>query len=75
MNNSTKKEVSKLLTEFRLGPMNEKALVLGNLYMKENEQQPQLNVIDLSPNDEAELYWKRQLNLIYEREYLKDVSN
>lgn len=70
---ATFREASKLVTQFPLGPMKQKALVLGNLYMSEQEQSLQLNVIDLSPNDDAELAWKRQLNLLYEREYFKDV--
>lgn len=74
VNHATSKEASKLVTHFPLGPMRQKAIILGNLFMSEKEQGLQLNVIDLSPNDSAELCWKRQLNLLYEREYLKEVT-
>lgn len=55
---------------FNLGPIREKALVMGSLYLND-QREIQLYIIDISLNDKIELAWKRQLNKLYLKEYLK----
>lgn len=56
--------------DFQQGPVAEKALIHGYLYSTSSNEL-QLNVIDISLNDTIELAWKRQLNKLYLKEYLK----
>lgn len=55
---------------FLLGPMVEKALIHASLY-KSKEGDVQLYITDISSDDEMELAWKRQLNKLYLKEYLR----
>lgn len=63
--------ISQKLIKLQLGVVKEKAILIGIPYFYENESIMHLNVISLQLNDEIELPWKRQLNLLYERQYLK----
>ena len=56
--------------EFHLGPIQKKALILANLYLN-NSNEVQLYIIDISLDDKIELVWKKQLNKLYIKEYLK----
>lgn len=56
--------------EFHLGPIREKALIMASLYLN-NDNEVQLYIIDISLDDKIELAWKRQLNKLYLKEYLK----
>lgn len=65
-----KKFIKSEQTEFRLGVAKEKAIVFAFPYFNHN-QEIQLNVIDICFDDKMELFWKCQLNSLYEKEYLK----
>jgi len=56
--------------KFNLGPIQEKALIMAGLYLNQ-DQEVQLYIIDISLDDKIELPWKRQLNKLYIKEYLK----
>lgn len=55
---------------FQLGPVSEKALILASLYRNPADE-VQLCIHDISLDDSIELAWKRQLNKLYLKEYLK----
>jgi hypothetical protein len=68
--NMTFENIRRQRKKFELGPLSEKALVLGSLY-KVSTQEVHVNVIDITLNDKLELAWKRQLNNLYTKQYLK----
>lgn len=67
----TFKNLRKKRKTFELGPISEKALILASLYTSQPSKEVHLNVIDISLDDKLELAWKRQLNNLYSRHYLK----
>lgn len=52
--------------DFKLGPMNEKALIKAYPYTN-HLNETQLNVLEISLNDDIELAWKRQINKLYSK--------
>lgn len=52
---------------FQLGPMKEKALIKAFLYPNYSNE-VQLNIIEITPNDDIELAWKRQINRLYHKQ-------
>lgn len=52
--------------DFKLGPMSEKALIKAYLYSN-HLNETQLNIVEMSLNDDIELAWKRQINKLYSK--------
>lgn len=70
LHNKTMLNIRRQSKKFNLGPIQEKSLIMARLYLNQG-QDVQLSIIDLSLDDKIELSWKRQLNKLYIKEYLK----
>lgn len=70
LHNAISKNIKHQRKSFELGPVNEKALVFGWLYL-DKEQEVQLGIVDLWLNDKIEGAFKQHLNKIYMNQYLK----
>lgn len=70
LHNMMLREMKKHRRVFQQGPIAEKALVHASLYQTAKNE-IQLNILDISFDDNIELAWKRQLNKLYLKEYLK----
>lgn len=66
---ATVRNVREQSMSFLLGPIKQKALIQATPY-KNNKNEVQLSIIEISLDDEIELAFKRQLNKLYLKEYL-----
>lgn len=71
LHDETSKNIRQQRKSFELGPVNEKALVFGWLYL-DKQQDVQLGIIDLWVNDQIEVAWKQHINRIYTNQFLKN---
>ena len=73
LNNMTAKNIIEKRRKFEQGPLKQKCLVFVNLYTNNKNGKNELNIINIYPNDKIELAWKRQLNKLYMKTYLKSA--
>ena len=73
LNNMTARNIIQRNRNFQQGPLKQKSLVFVNLFTNNRNGNTELNIIDIYPNDKIELAWKRQLNKLYMKTYLKSA--